>query len=191
MPISWKTWLPVNPAPGWMGNALLSLVMLLTALAMRRFRPVISALAAGAFMAAVAGLSWVLFVHASVWLPVGITLLGVLLLYIAQAIVAFIMEREQRLMVKRMFSRYVPEAVVEQLAAHPERLKLGGEHREVTLMFTDLAGFTTLAEEMAPERAADLLNRCKPAAGQLGWQRGARRQVKVRRRRPPRSPHPS
>lgn len=162
----------VNPAPGWAGNVLLGLAMLLAAPAMRRFRPVISALAAGAFMATVAGLAWALFVHANVWLPVGITLLGVAMLYVAQAIAAFIMEREQRLMVKRMFSRYVPEAVVEQLAAHPELLKLGGEHREVTLMFTDLAGFTTLAEKLEPKRAAELLNRYLTAMNQVIFRYG-------------------
>jgi adenylate cyclase len=53
----------------------------------------------------------------------------------------------------------VPEEVVEELAAHPEKVTLGGEHREVTLMFTDLAGFTTMAEQLEPTRAAEALNR--------------------------------
>ncbi len=149
----------VNPAPEWAGNSLLGVTMLLAALAMRRFRPIMSALLGMLLMAIVAALAWGLFVRANIWLPAGITLLGIALLYITQAILAFISEREQRMVVKRIFSRYVPEEVVNELAAHPERVTLGGEHREVTLMFTDLAGFTTLVEELEPRRAADMLNR--------------------------------
>lgn len=149
----------INPAPSWARNFLLSLSMLLAAFTMRHYRPVVSALLGLSIMAAVATLTWLLFVHANIWLPTGIALLGVTLLYITQAILSFIFERQQRLMVKQIFSRYVPEEVVNELAAHPERVTLGGEHREVTLMFTDLAGFTTLAEELEPRRAADMLNR--------------------------------
>jgi adenylate cyclase len=44
------------------------------------------------------------------------------------------------------------------MTAHPERLVLGGERRELTVMFTDLAGFTSIAEGMAPEEVAGILN---------------------------------
>lgn len=75
------------------------------------------------------------------------------------AVAAYMAERKQRLLIKQMFSRYVPEALVEQLAAHPERLTLSGEHRELTLLFTDLAGLTTLSESLTPQQTAELVNR--------------------------------
>ena len=59
---------------------------------------------------------------------------------------------------KRTFSLYLAEAVVEEIAAHPERLELGGEQREITLLFSDLEGFTPLSERLTPRQIAALLN---------------------------------
>ncbi len=47
---------------------------------------------------------------------------------------------------------------VDQLAANPDQLKVSGEHREATFLFTDLAGFTQLTEEMAPDGLVSLIN---------------------------------
>lgn len=57
------------------------------------------------------------------------------------------------------FSHYVSPAVVEELAAHPERVRLGGERREMTVLFADLRGFTTVAEGLDPVAVTRLLNR--------------------------------
>jgi len=135
------------------------LTTILAVLAMRRFRPVVSGLFAALLAILLAGFAWVLFTHANIWLPVAMSLVSVASVYVLQSLLAFMVERHQRLEVKRMFSRYVPTEVVEELAAHPERLTLGGEHRELTIMFTDLANFTTMAEGMDPKAAANLLNR--------------------------------
>lgn len=61
--------------------------------------------------------------------------------------------------ITRVFSLYVTPQVVDYVIAHPERIKLGGERREVTLLFTDLAGFTTISESHSPERVRYMLNR--------------------------------
>lgn len=149
----------ITPAPTAANIGLLVLTALLAVLAMRRFRPVMSGLIALLLVAALAVLAWVFFIRVKVWLPVGMSLFAVASVYVMQSLLAFMAERHQRLEVKRMFSRYVPAEVVDELAAHPERLKLGGEHRELTIMFTDLANFTTMSEKMDPKEAADLLNR--------------------------------
>lgn len=149
----------ITAAPAAVNIGLLVLTALLAVLAMRRFRPVMSGLVALLLVAALAGLAWVFFVRVKVWLPVAMPIVAVASVYVLQSLLAFMVERQQRLEVKRMFSRYVPAEVVDELAAHPERLTLGGEHRELTIMFTDLANFTTMAERMDPKQAADLLNR--------------------------------
>ncbi len=67
-------------------------------------------------------------------------------------------EGRQKLYIRRMFAQYMSETVISHLLAHPEKLKLGGERRRVTLFFSDLAGFTTLSERLPPETVVGLLN---------------------------------
>ena len=158
------------PVPG--SAAMAALCVLLAALSMQRFRPLRSALAALLLMSAMLLLAWLLFTRGHWWLPVGASLLGIAATYLLQAGAAYMAERKQRLLIKQMFSRYVPEAVVEELAAHPERLTLGGEYRELTLLFTDLAGFTTLSENLTPQQTAELINRYLTAMNQVVFDHG-------------------
>ena len=65
----------------------------------------------------------------------------------------------QRDFIRDTFGRYVTKGVVEELLENPDGLRLGGEKREVTIMFTDLRGFTPLSENLDPENVVDILNR--------------------------------
>lgn len=67
-------------------------------------------------------------------------------------------ERADRLALKRSFALYLSPAVVEEVAAQPDKLQLGGEQKEITVLFTDLANFTTLSEHLPPRHVAQLLN---------------------------------
>jgi len=67
-------------------------------------------------------------------------------------------EGRQKQAIRRMFAQYMSEKVIAHLMAHPERLKLGGERRHLTLFFSDLAGFTSHSEGLAPEKVVGLLN---------------------------------
>jgi adenylate cyclase len=163
---------PVRPAPRWQQQAALALAVLLASALMVRFRPFVSAIAGVGLIGAAGGAAYALFVQQLVWLPVIIAMVGVVLVYVGHALLAFAAEREQRMVVKRIFSRYVPEAVVNQLAAHPESVALGGQRRVLTLLFTDLAGFTGLSEKLDPERAADLLNRYLTAMNEVIFRHG-------------------
>jgi adenylate cyclase len=62
------------------------------------------------------------------------------------------------LYIRRMFGQYMSDAVIDHLLEHPEKLRLGGERRRVTLFFSDLAGFTTISERLSPEIVVGLLN---------------------------------
>ena len=67
-------------------------------------------------------------------------------------------DRKERAYIKGAFSRYLSPSLVDMVAAEPDKLRLGGERREVTYLFTDLAGFTTFVEKNPPEEAAAILN---------------------------------
>ncbi len=66
-------------------------------------------------------------------------------------------EKEAR-RIKKIFSSYVTEKVVNELIKNPSMAKLGGERREVTILFSDIRGFTTLSEKLPPEKVVELLN---------------------------------
>ena len=75
-----------------------------------------------------------------------------------QAFHQMVIGLRERLRIRTLFGKYVPNEVVEQLLANPQEVSLGGERREVSLLFTDIAGFTTLSEKLAPETVLNLLN---------------------------------
>ncbi len=66
-------------------------------------------------------------------------------------------EREKRA-IRRAFQHYLTGSVMDAVLADPSRLKLGGEKRELTVLFSDIRGFTGLSERLAPEALVQLLN---------------------------------
>src|SRR5438309_2255545 len=90
--------------------------------------------------------------------PVFPSLVGVLV-YLSSSAVLFFRTETERRQVRHAFSRYLAPAVVEHLAEHPERLTLGGELRELTIMFSDIRGFTTISEGLDARELTSFLNR--------------------------------
>jgi len=148
----------IRPAERAWPTVLIALVAALCAAAMRRWRPLASGAVLVAILAALGGVDWALFQRMNVWLPVFGAMASAASLYLAYGAVAFAVERRRRGEIRRAFSLYVSEEVVDHVMAHPERLHLGGERREVTMMFTDLEGFTTLTERLGAEQVAQILN---------------------------------
>lgn len=92
-------------------------------------------------------------------LPLGAPLLAALAAFVIMLALRFAWLDRQGRFLRRAFASYVAPAIVDQLVAHPEQLKLGGERREMSFLFTDLAGFTGMVEKVEPEEAVSLLNR--------------------------------
>jgi adenylate cyclase len=117
--------------------------------------------------AAIAGLSIVLFFLLGGWLAfywMGLLFdpaypsLTILFLSAGGALYTFRMAERQRAEVQRMFGQYVAPAIVEDLAEHPEKLVLGGEVRELTLIFSDVRNFTTISEGLSAHELTSFLN---------------------------------
>jgi adenylate cyclase len=77
---------------------------------------------------------------------------------LAALLVNYATEGRQRRFIKQAFNQYLHPVVIDQLLEHPERLCLGGERREITIFFSDLQGFSGLAERLEPEALTSLLN---------------------------------
>jgi adenylate cyclase len=79
----------------------------------------------------------------------------------AQATLDYAQERKNRRQITRAFSQYLAPALVDQLARDPSKLKLGGEKRELSILFCDVRGFTTISEQLKndPQQLTALINR--------------------------------
>ncbi len=148
----------ITPLPWRWNFALLVTVIFASAWLMRRWRPFVSAAAGIALLGVIAIGDWWLFVHHNLWLPVLAAMVSVVTVYAGLGGHAFFSEQRQRRETRRAFSMYLAPEVVDQIMAHPDKLKLGGERREITLLFTDLKGFTNISEQLGPEEVTQLLN---------------------------------
>ena len=82
-----------------------------------------------------------------------------LTLYIVLTYTSYSREEAQRRQVRGAFSRYMSPALVERLAEDPTQLKLGGEMRDMTLLFCDVRGFTTISEQFDAQGLTKLINK--------------------------------
>lgn len=147
--------------PDWMGMLdLLVLLALGTALAL-----LLPRLSVRAGAAAVAlgfglyiGLAVYLFRVEQVWLNVVYPSTLLAALFVSSTLVQYFTTEAARRQIKSAFQHYVPVKVVEEIVRDVTKLRLGGEKRELTVLFSDIRGFTSVAETLAPEELVRLLN---------------------------------
>jgi adenylate cyclase len=92
------------------------------------------------------------------WLPLVVQETGVAVTLVSAGLIYYTTEGRQKLFIKNAFKQYLSPAVIEELIQHPERLKLGGERRMLSIFFSDLEGFTGISEGLEPEALTALLN---------------------------------
>jgi adenylate cyclase len=88
----------------------------------------------------------------------------IMVLYVTNLVFIVLREQADQRFVKNLFGRYVSPQISRQILnlADEGELKLGGEEREVTVLFADIRNFTTLSEQMSPDGVVEMLNRCLP-----------------------------
>jgi adenylate cyclase len=149
---------PLREGPGWL-DALLVLALSVTApLAALRLRITLAVLAGVLAIAGLLAGAQLAFDGGTIVTVIYALVAGVLAILATGAshglTVAF--EREQA---RDAFARFVPEAVVDQVLADADGVRLGGVRGEATVMFSDLRGFTSFSETLEPERVIESLNR--------------------------------
>jgi class 3 adenylate cyclase/CHASE2 domain-containing sensor protein len=82
---------------------------------------------------------------------------GILTLF-SMIVYRILTEEKEKRVIQNMFANYVSKSIVEELLKHPEKLELGGEDREITVLFSDIRGFTTLSEKLTPQELVSHLN---------------------------------
>ncbi|MBD2747816.1 adenylate/guanylate cyclase domain-containing protein [Microvirga sp. BT688] len=105
--------------------------------------------------------AWALLRFGRLWAPPALPAAAALAVFGARFGLDYARERHLRRTVSEAFSRYLSPDLVAQLARDPSALKLGGERRNLSILFCDVRGFTTLSEKLKdePERLTTLINR--------------------------------
>ena len=117
----------------------------------------LGALAAAALLLA----SWVLFTGEGLLIDVAYPLVGSAAVYTLLVFTNYLREEGRRQRVRSAFRQYLSPTLVDQLANDPGRLVLGGETREMTVLFSDVRGFTAISERLQdrPQELTRLMNR--------------------------------
>lgn len=148
----------LREVPLWGRGIILLAVSCWCAFVPWRFRPVWSALSALLACAVILAAGAALFVYSAWWLPMFSAVAAALGIYVIQGSFAYVVEVRNKARIREAFSLFVPASVADSLAEQSTALAPGGEEKELSVLFTDLAGFTTVAEGLRPSQVAHLLN---------------------------------
>jgi class 3 adenylate cyclase/CHASE2 domain-containing sensor protein len=146
-------------------SALLNLIILLLATAIivvfTLFSPRISLSVIAAIFSTlvIIAVSFGAYHWSGLWLPMVMFIAGILAAFISSTLYNYATEGHQKRFIKSAFSQYLSPKVIEQIIQDPSQLKLGGEKREMTAIFTDVRGFSTFSEALGdPSKLVELLN---------------------------------
>ncbi len=110
------------------------------------------------FAALATGASWIAFANFGLLLDPSFALFGYLLVYTSMVFFQFSVTNADKRRIRNAFAHYVAPALLSQIERRSGRLKLGGEVRELTVMFCDVRNFATISERLDPPRLLRLLN---------------------------------
>ncbi len=125
------------------------------------FGPATLAAVGALFATLLIGTSWYFYSQQRLLIDFTYPLLSTTAIYLTLIFSSFVREQAQRRQIRSAFGQYLSPALVEQLAHSPEKLVLGGEEREMTIMFSDVRGFTSISESYKhdPQGLTALMNR--------------------------------
>jgi adenylate cyclase len=151
----------IKPAPLPVTILLALAIAIATGVLLRHFHPWRAALWVVVGLIAIPLLSFALLQLGRAWLPPILPTTALVLMSVGRTALGYVEERARRQRVVTMFGHYLAPEVVEILQRNPGLAKLGGEVRELTILFCDVRGFTTISERMHadPERLTNLVNR--------------------------------
>ncbi len=125
---------------------------------MQRLGPILSLSISTAFISSLLALGFYAFLYHD-WLidPVYCSV-SILLIYFVISIINYLKTESERNNVRNAFNRYLSPSLTEQLVKNPDKLELGGEMREMTILFCDIRGFTTISEQFDAHGLTQFVN---------------------------------
>jgi adenylate cyclase len=131
---------------------------LLLALILSRLRVVWGAIAMLGAVTIVTVTGYLLFSSKGIWINLTCPIGNALLMFMTVTAWNYAFEERYARRIRAMFSSYVTQTIVNELIRNPEMAHLGGEQREITVLFSDVVGFTTFSEQHTPQEVVAILN---------------------------------
>lgn len=143
-------------------QGLLFITVLVVGVALSVMMPILSAIwsllvALGILVASVA-IDSLLYFQAGVVLPVAVVLLLVLAIFVFDVAYGYLAESRSKKQMVNLFGEYVAPELVTEMALDPKRYSMEGESRELTVLFSDVRGFTTISESLQPNELREYIN---------------------------------
>jgi adenylate cyclase len=130
---------------------------LLTGIVLHRFRIHIATLLLAVFIIVYVFFSIYIFSEGLI-MNILFPLLSIALVYISLVVFYYLTEEKSRKWITSVFGKYVSPVIIDNLLKNPDKIKLGGEKRNITIFFSDIRGFTSISENLKPEDLVSLLN---------------------------------
>lgn len=141
-----------------METVMLLVIALLMALVFPSLPPLAAFGLTVALVAALAGLALWLWSAANLVMPLGVPIVFTLAVFLAQQLYGYFVETRRSREISRRFGEYVPPEIVEEMATNPQAVSMAGQNREMTVLFSDIRGFTSVSEQLDAKDLAELMN---------------------------------
>lgn len=150
----------IAPGPRWFSWLVALVFGLVAAFAFRRIKSLKGRISFGvaATVFTFLGITAV-FVFFRVYIQLLTPFFTVLLAFIAITILKFFFSEQEKSFLRKAFTMYLSSDVVNQIVENPSLLKLGGQEKQITALFTDIKSFSTLSEKVTPEHLVQILNK--------------------------------
>jgi len=149
---------PIRPLHPWGHWTLFVTICLMAIWVSSRFRPFSALAVVFGIMCVFALASYYFFWANQLWIPVVPSLFGIVVIYSGINVDNYIHERKERIRVRSTFAKYVSPDVMEEILKDSKGVGLGGNRRHITVLFSDIRGFTSISEQIAPEQVITLLS---------------------------------
>jgi len=150
----------IIPVPRWGSWIIAFICAFVSALAYRRIKSLRGRIIYGVLsMVVVFTAISVVMAFTRVYIQLFVPLMTVTIIFVLVSILRFVFSEQEKSFLRKAFTMYLSSDVVNQIVENPSLLKLGGQEKHITALFTDIKSFSTLSEKVTPEHLVEILNR--------------------------------